>query len=124
MARITLKKPYDLGNGIELISYGINSNGNHSMTIMLSNGSKKTIQTNTTGLFDTHSILRGAFKDMRDDELERVSSEVKAYVKKYFESKQFKKIILSENIKGVGKKGDIVYKEFYSNNGNTLEFFK
>lgn len=80
-SRRKLKKPYEFESGIELISYGMSPNGNKTITVLLPDGTKKSVQTNIKGLFFTHSALSGAFKDMRPDELKKIGDELKAYYK-------------------------------------------
>lgn len=75
------KVDYDFKNGIKLISYGMSPNGNHTVTIELPSGKKKSIQTNSPALNTVHSYLRGKFRDIDKKDLEKIGKELLDYSK-------------------------------------------
>lgn len=74
------KVDHKFDNGITLVSYGMNPNGNHTITIIDDTGKKKSIQTNTPGLDLVHRSLRGKFKDIDKDDLVKMGKEIQNFI--------------------------------------------
>jgi len=116
-SRRTVTPPYEFGNGISLVSYGMSPNGNHTVTIELRNGQKKSIQTNHPELTTTHRTLVGTWKEILkfdSSSLEVVGKELADWIKKYEnynrEEKEMKikEKFLNRNIKDI-RRGEIIY---------------
>lgn len=84
VSRTRLKKPYEFDNDYSLVSYGMNPNGNHTITIENKyTGKRTTIQTNQGKYLNTtHMLLRGKFKDIDSDTLKTIGDEIDQWMNK------------------------------------------
>lgn len=76
------KKPIGVNPGLSILGFGMDTNGNHVVSLELAGGKKKTVQTNQN-LPITHKELKGNPSDVeKDADWTKVKKEIEAYVKK------------------------------------------